>query len=157
MAASSVRNRRAARHVGAVGEGKGDAPALVAALALALVAGCEEVRPASTGIPAGDAARAQGVDAHDILQASDRDVDARLLGGMRLVFAVDVDLAVQGSSIVFGGAVFARCTEECDRAYRCAARAPAVLGAIVALYATATLAGRRAAWCACAVTGTTVG
>jgi hypothetical protein len=139
------------------------------------------------GIPAGDAARAQGVDAYDVLRATEQDIDARLLGraaahllvhcadgvtvqrldgrapfelstspgrieigtggafrvvaekdgdrwlsrgpldadadarrSMRLLFAVDVDLAVQGSSIVLGGTAFARCTEECDRAQLCA-------------------------------------
>jgi hypothetical protein len=40
---------------------------------------------------------------------------------LRLVLSVDVDMAVQGSGIVFGGAELVQCTVECHRASECAA------------------------------------
>jgi hypothetical protein len=164
---------------------RGIAGACSAASWIALLGGCTEASPGSTGIRAGDAARARGVDAYDVLEATAHDIDARLLGkvplhlhvhsadgetvqqldgpapfvlstsrervevetsghprivaekvgdvwrapegvdaatqrAIGLVLSVDVDLAVQGSSLVFGGSTFARCTETCDRASRCA-------------------------------------
>jgi hypothetical protein len=155
-----------------------------AILALALLGSCTEASPDWTGVRAGEAARAQGVDAYDVLEATKHDIDARLLGrtpgrlrihsadgettqqldgaaplvlstsraridlkmdghslvaersgdrwvsrgaldataeaALRLMLAVDVDFAVQGSSTILGGTTFARCTEQCDKASRCA-------------------------------------
>jgi hypothetical protein len=40
---------------------------------------------------------------------------------MQLLMAIDIDLAVQGASMVFGGKLYARCTLECWTAARCPA------------------------------------
>jgi len=42
---------------------------------------------------------------------------------LRTIAAIDVDLAVQGSSLVYGGRVHTSCTLECMRAAECAPRA----------------------------------
>ncbi|MBS2012688.1 MAG: hypothetical protein JST00_07375 [Deltaproteobacteria bacterium] len=54
------------------------------------------------------------------LRGAANDVDARL--ALRAFMAVDVDMAVQGSSLVRGGRAHASCTSECLRAYSCAGR-----------------------------------
>src|SRR5205814_10059880 len=42
---------------------------------------------------------------------------------LSLLMAVDLDLAVQGSSMVFAGQLYAHCSLECSQAARCAGTA----------------------------------
>jgi hypothetical protein len=157
----------------------------LAAVAYAQTA-CTEASPSLNNLPAGSAARMQGIQAYDIVEASAHDLDVRIVGNpsgrlrvhsqggattqeldgaerfglstsrtrvavrigavertiaeqddmgwhpigpvnadaqraLGILLAIDVDLAVQGSSLVFGGTTFASCTDECDRATVCAA------------------------------------
>ena len=47
-------------------------------------------------------------------------IDPLAARAIELVLAIDIDLAAQGSSLVFGGSVLARCSETCEKATRCA-------------------------------------